>query len=54
MSERLGNAVILLLVLVLALAALVARRMPARTMLRYTLVWGGVFIALILVATYFT
>ena len=54
MSERVGAALILLLVLILPLSALVARRIPGQTMLRYTLAWGGLFIALFVIATFFT
>ena len=54
MSERVGTALILLLVLVLPLSALVARRMPGQTVLRYALAWGAVFIALFVIATLFT
>lgn len=54
MSERVGTALILLLVLVLPLSALVARRMPRQTMLRYALAWSGVFIALLVNVALFT
>jgi hypothetical protein len=53
-SERVGSALILLLVLVLPLSALVARRMPGQTVLRYALAWGGVFLALFAIVTLFT
>jgi hypothetical protein len=53
-SERVGAALILLLVLVLPLSALVARRMPGQTVLRYALAWSGLFIALFAIATFFT
>ncbi|MBW6525727.1 hypothetical protein KZ813_02610 [Sphingomonas sp. RHCKR7] len=54
MSERVGTALILLLVLVLPLSALVARRMPAPTVMRYVLAWGGVFLALLAIVLLFT
>lgn len=54
MSERVGTGLILLLVLVLPLSALVARRMPVQTMLRYALAWGGVFFALFVIVALFT
>ncbi len=54
MTERVGTALILLLVLVLPLSALLARAMPGRTVLRYALVWIGVFILLLLITASFT
>ena len=54
MSDRAGTALILLLVLVLPLSALVARRVPGRTLLRYALAWSGVFLALFLIVALVT
>lgn len=53
-SDRAGTALILLLVLVLPLSALIARRMPGRTLLRYAVAWSGVFLALFLIVALFT
>jgi hypothetical protein len=47
MSERVGSALILLLVLLLPLSALAARRAPGLTLLRYAIIWGGIFLALL-------
>ncbi|MBW6529317.1 hypothetical protein KZ820_01075 [Sphingomonas sp. RRHST34] len=54
MSERVGAGLILLLVLVLPVSALVARRMPVQAIFRYALAWGGVFIALFVIVALFT
>jgi hypothetical protein len=42
-SERVGAALVLLLLLVLPLAALLARRLPTGTVLRYAAIWVAGF-----------
>lgn len=54
MSERVGTALILLLALLLPMSALIARRMPGMTMVRYALAWGGVFLVLLAIVLQFT
>ena len=43
-SDAAVQALVLMLVLVLPLSALAARRMPARDILRYAAAWIGVFL----------
>lgn len=54
MSEHIGQALILCLVLVLPLAALVGRKLPWSTTIRYALAWAGVFLLLYAIVALFT
>ncbi|TCP37409.1 hypothetical protein [Sphingomonas sp. BK235] len=54
MSDRAGEALVLLLILLLPLSALLARRMPGATMVRYAVAWGLVFVALFALVKLFT
>ncbi|MEH3047580.1 hypothetical protein [Sphingomonas adhaesiva] len=49
-----AQALILLLVLILPLSALLARRMPVRTVIVYAMAWIGVFALGWLIASNFT
>lgn len=49
-----GNALLMLAVLVLPVATLVARRVPGRIVLRYGALWGAIFIIAWLIAARFT
>lgn len=54
MSDRVGEALVLLLILLLPLSALVARRMPGATMFRYAVAWAMVFVVLFASVRIFT
>ena len=54
MDDRVGQMLILSLLLILPLSALVARRLPMATMAKYALAWAGVFLIGWLAVLYFT
>jgi hypothetical protein len=53
-NDRLGQAVILLLVLILPLSALIARRVAGNTLMKYGFIWIAVFAILLFVVARFT
>lgn len=54
MTDTILQSLVLMLLLVLPVGALAARRMPWRVVARYAAAWVGVFVLLFLVVRLFT
>lgn len=54
MSDAVGQALVMALVLGLPIAALVSRRLPGGTLIRYVIAWIAIFVLGLVAVSYFT